>query len=131
MSIKRYEQFSQTYGCNNLSKSFVICRAWVGNMKQRVPNTSKFSNFKGETQCYVVKLPKAGAGQYCPKIPRVPGTRGTRINSSLDMYFLLPSPFSNNGSLILTRHFTFQAYFRSLYCTPLARVTLAQMKGWD
>ena len=34
-------------------------------------------------QRYVVKVPKsAGAGQYCPKIPRVPGTRGTRTNSS-------------------------------------------------
>ena len=48
-----------------------------------MPIASKFSNFKGETQCYVVKLPKsAGAGQYCPKILRVPGTRGTRANSS-------------------------------------------------
>ena len=39
--------------------------------------------FKGKTQRYVVKLPKsAGAGQYCPKIPWVPGTRDTRTNSS-------------------------------------------------
>ena len=42
--------------------------------------------FKGETQRYVVKLPKSGgAGQYFPKIPRVPGTRGTRTNSSPDL----------------------------------------------
>ena len=32
------------------------------------------------------KFPKsAGAGQYCPKILRVPGTRGTRTNSSPDL----------------------------------------------
>ena len=32
-----------------------IIRAWVGNLKQRVPITSKSSKFKGETQHYVVK----------------------------------------------------------------------------
>ena len=38
-------------------------RAWVRNLKQQVPITSKSSNFRGETQRYVVKLPKsAGAG---------------------------------------------------------------------
>ena len=58
-------------------------RAWVGNLKQRVPITRKSSNFKGETHHYVVKLPKsAGARQYCSKIPRVPGTLGTLANSS-------------------------------------------------
>ena len=61
----------------------VHLRAWVGNLKQRVPITSKSSNFKGETQHYVVKLPKsAGASQYCPKIQWVPGTLGARSNSS-------------------------------------------------
>ena len=40
-------------------------------------------NFKGKTQHYVVKLPKSTAArQYCPKIPRVPGTLGTHANSS-------------------------------------------------
>ena len=52
-------------------------------MKQRVPITNKSSKFKGATQHYVVKLPKsAGARHYCPKILRVPGTLGTRANSS-------------------------------------------------
>ena len=47
----------------------MIIRAWVGNLKQRVPIGSKSSKFKGETQLYVVKLPKsAGARHYCPKI---------------------------------------------------------------
>ena len=56
-------------------------------MKQRVPITSKSSNFKGKTQCYIVKVPKStGAGQYCPKILRMPGTRGTRTNSSPALY---------------------------------------------
>ena len=56
-------------------------RAWFGNLKQGVPITSKFSKFKGETQPYVVKLPKSvGARHYCPKILRVPGTPGTRSN---------------------------------------------------
>ena len=59
------------------------CRARVGNLKQRVPITSKSSKFKGETQHNVAKLPKSvGARYYCPKIPRVPGTLGTRANSS-------------------------------------------------
>ena len=40
------------------------------NLKQRVPITSKSSNFKGETQRYVVKLPKSVGF----KTPRVPGT---------------------------------------------------------
>ena len=58
-------------------------------MKQRVPNTSKSSKLKGETQHYVVKLPKAGyAKQYCPKILQVPGTLGTRANSSPDVRYL-------------------------------------------
>ena len=44
-------------------------KAWVGNLKQWVPITSKSSKFKGETQQYVVTLPKsAGARHYCPKI---------------------------------------------------------------
>jgi hypothetical protein len=48
-------------------------RAWVGNLKQRVPITSKSSKFKGVTKHYVVKLPKsAGARHYCQKILRVP-----------------------------------------------------------
>jgi len=52
-------------------------------LKQRVPITSKSSKFKGATQHYVVKLPKsAGARHYCPKIQGVPGTLGTRANSS-------------------------------------------------
>ena len=64
-----------------------VFRAWVGNLKQRVTITSKFSNFKGETQFYVIKLPKsAGAGQECPKIMWVPGTCGTRTNSSPVIY---------------------------------------------
>ena len=47
------------------------------------PVQSKSSKFKGETQHYVVKLPKsAGARHYCPKILRVPGTLGTHANSS-------------------------------------------------
>ena len=46
-------------------------------------NHSKSSKFKGATQHYVVKLRKpAGARHYCPKIPWVPGTLGTRANSS-------------------------------------------------
>ena len=57
--------------------------AWVGNLKQRVPITSKSSKFKGVTQPYVVKLPKyVGARHYCLKIRQVPGTPGTRANSS-------------------------------------------------
>ena len=45
--------------------------------------------FNGETQHYGVKLPKsAGARQYCPKIPQVPGIFGTRANSS-PVFFLL------------------------------------------
>ena len=56
-------------------------------MKQRVPITNKSSKFKGGTQPYVVKLPKsAGARHYCPNILRVPGTLGTRANSSPDKY---------------------------------------------
>jgi hypothetical protein len=48
-----------------------------------VPITSKSSNFKGATQHHVVKMQKsAGARQYCRKILRVPGTLGTRANSS-------------------------------------------------
>ena len=62
-------------------------RAWVGNFKQRVPITSKSSKFKNETQAYVAKLPKStGARYYCPKIPQVPGTPGTRVNSSTDQH---------------------------------------------
>ena len=46
---------------------------------------SKFSKFMGATQHYVVKLPKsAGARHYYSKIPRVPGTLGTRAKSSPD-----------------------------------------------
>ena len=69
------------------------CRAWVGNLIQRVPITSKSSKFKGATQLYIVKLQKsAGATHYCPKIPRVPGTLGTRANSSPEK-----STFINKG----------------------------------
>ena len=51
--------------------------------KQRMPITSKSLKLKGVIQHYAVKLPKsAGARHYCPKIPRVPGTLGTRANSS-------------------------------------------------
>jgi hypothetical protein len=43
-------------------------RAWVGNLKQRVPITSKSSKFQGVTQPYVVKLPKsAGARKLLSK----------------------------------------------------------------
>ena len=36
------------------TKVIIICiRAWVGNLKQRVPITSKSSKFKGATQHYV------------------------------------------------------------------------------
>ena len=56
-------------------------------MKQQVPITCKSSKFKSETQPYVVKLPKSkGASKYCPKIQRVPGTLGTRANSSLEYH---------------------------------------------
>ena len=51
----------------------------------RSSDFSKYSKLKGETQHYVVKLTKsAGARHYCLKIPRVPGTLGTRANSSPD-----------------------------------------------
>ena len=60
---------------------------YVGrNLKQWVPITSKSSNFKGATKHYAVKLSKsAGARDYCPKIPWVTGTLGTRANSSPGM----------------------------------------------
>ena len=59
--------------------------------KQQVPITSKSPNFKGETQRYVVKLPKsAGARQYCLNIPQVPGTRGTHTNYILESKLLAP-----------------------------------------
>ena len=55
-------------------------------MKQWVPITSKSSKFKGATKHYAVKLSKsAGARDYCPKIPWVTGTLGTRANSSPGM----------------------------------------------
>jgi len=60
-------------------------------LKQRVPITNKSSKFKGATQHYAVKLPKsAGAIHYCPKSLQVPGTLGTRANSSPEYtnYFL-------------------------------------------
>jgi hypothetical protein len=61
-------------------------RACVGNLKQQVLITGKSSKFKGETQHYVIKLPKsAGARHYGPKIQRVPGTLGTRADSSPDV----------------------------------------------
>jgi hypothetical protein len=45
---------------------------------------SESSKFKGATKDYIVKVPKsAGARHYCPKIPQVPGTLGTRANLSL------------------------------------------------
>ena len=71
-----------------LSKDIsTLVRAWVGYLKQQVPITSKSPNFEGEIQHYVVKLPKsAGTRQYCSKIPRVPGTLGTRANSSPATY---------------------------------------------
>ena len=66
-----------------------VYRAWVGNLKQRVPITSKSSNFKRQKQHYVVKLPKsAGAREYCQKISRV---LGTRANSYMPWYTLLQS----------------------------------------
>ena len=53
--------------CNNIRH--FSNRAWVGNLKQRVPITSKSSKFKGETQAYVVKFPNStGARYYCQKI---------------------------------------------------------------
>ena len=47
-------------------------------------------NSRVQQKHYLVKLPKsAGARHYCPKIPRVPGTLGTRANSSpgLDLHW--------------------------------------------
>ena len=68
----------------NRTETTAYSRAWVENLKQRVPITSKSSKFKGVTQHYVLKLPKsAGARHYCPKIPWVTGTLGTCANSSL------------------------------------------------
>ena len=61
----------------------------VGNLKQWVAIASKSSNFKGETQHYVVKLPKSvGARKFCPKTPWVPGTLGTCSNSIPVVYNL-------------------------------------------
>ena len=87
--LRNFVQSFFDWFIGNIKDSTIItwCRAWVGNLKQRVPITSKSSNFKGETQHYIVKLPKsAGARQYCPKIPWVPGTLGTRAISSLVIY---------------------------------------------
>ena len=79
-------------------------RAWVGNLKQRVSITSKFSKFKGATHHYVVKLPKsAGTRHYCPKIPRVPGTLDTRANSSPAKCF-----WQYFGLIYLTKYGNFQ-----------------------
>ena len=61
----------------------------VGNLKQWVAIASKSSNFKGETQHYVVKLPKSvGARKFCPKTLWVPGTLGTCSNSIPVVYNL-------------------------------------------
>ena len=84
----------------HVTKRLNMFRAWVGNLKQRVPNTSKSSNLKGETQHYVVKLPKVGyAKQYCPKILQVPGTLGTHANSSPDI-----PPLSENVRNFVLNH---------------------------
>ena len=62
----------------------VCSRAWVRILKQRVPITSKSSKFKGETQHYVVKLPKsAGARHYCTKIQLVPGPLAPVLTQAL------------------------------------------------
>ena len=46
--------------------------AWVGNLKQRVPLTSKFSKFKGEKQHYLAKFPKfIGVKHFYPKMAPV------------------------------------------------------------
>ena len=75
-------------------------RAWVGNLKQQVLITGKSSKFKGETQPYVVKLPKSvGARHYCPKIPLVPGTLGAHANSSPGVGNLFKSTPKNNKSM--------------------------------
>ena len=52
--------------------------------KQHVPITSKSSSYKGETQHYVVKLPKSASAPdiTVQKILRVPGTLRTHANSS-------------------------------------------------
>ena len=78
--MKRIILMIESYGHMTLtsSKQSYLIRAWVGNLKQRVPITSKFN---GATQHYVVKFPKsAGVRHYCSKIPQVPGTLGTHAN---------------------------------------------------
>ena len=83
----KYKDLEKLWLEKNSSYRLRIYRAWVGNLKQRVPITSKSSKFKGAIQHYVVKLSKsAGTRHYCPKIQRVPGTLGTRANSSPALY---------------------------------------------
>ena len=49
------------------------------------------------TQHYVVKLPKSvDARHYCPKMPRVPGTLGTRANKSPESTFILKQCFARS-----------------------------------
>ena len=72
------------------------CQGLSWEFEKRVPITNKSSNFRGEAQHFVVKLPKsAGARQYCPKIPWVPGTLGTCGNSSPDFdNFYMPNAYA-------------------------------------
>ena len=61
-------------------------------------------NFKGETQGYVVKLPKSGgAGQYCPKIPQAtvaPALTQTLIVFWLKFFLMI---FNSEYENILTK----------------------------
>ena len=84
----------------------------------RVPITSKSSKFKGETQHYLVKLPKStGARYYCPKIQRVPGTLGTHANSSPE------SLIQNSHQLCQT--FEIQSLCHHLVCFKRSHACLA------
>ena len=57
-----------------------------------MPITIKASKFKGATQHYIVKLPKSvGARHYCPTIPQMLGTLGTRANLSPETVFEITS----------------------------------------
>ena len=81
--LRSLRQFLLLVGQNNFrNQNTIASRAWIGNLKQRVPITSKSSKLKG-VKPYVIKLPKStGSIHYCPQIRRVPGTPSTRANSS-------------------------------------------------